>query len=147
MLGAGGASRAVIAALLSEGSEKIIVLNRTIEKAEALKKDYDNKITVESWKNINEVAASSSNIINTTSLGMNDETFIAINPKAIPEKALVSDLVYTPLETNLLKIAKDRGSRTVDGLGMLIHQGIPGFEAWFGQKPLVTEELRKILTK
>ena len=95
------------------------------------------KITVESWKNINEVAASSSNIINTTSLGMNDETFIAINPKAIPETALVSDLVYTPLETNLLKIAKDRGSRTVDGLGMLIHQGIPGFEAWFGQKPLV----------
>ena len=147
MLGAGGASRAVIAALLSEGSEKIIVLNRTIEKAEALKKDYDNKITVEPWKNINEVVASSSNIINTTSLGMNDETFIAINPKAIPETALVSDLVYTPLETNLLKIAKDRGSRTVDGLGMLIHQGIPGFEAWFGQKPLVTEELRKILTK
>ena len=147
VLGAGGASRAVIAALLSEGSKKIIVLNRTIEKAEALKKDYDNKITVESWKNINDVAASSSNIINTTSLGMNDETFIAINPKAIPKKALVSDLVYTPLETNLLKIAKDRGSRTVDGLGMLIHQGIPGFEAWFGQKPLVTEELRKILIK
>ena len=147
VLGAGGASRAVIAALLSEGAEKIIVLNRTIEKAEALKKDYDNKITVESWKNINEVAASSSNIINTTSLGMNDKTFIAINPKAIPETALVSDLVYTPLETNLLKIAKNRGSRTVDGLGMLIHQGIPGFEAWFGQKPLVTEELREILIK
>ena len=147
VLGAGGASRAVIAALLSEGAEKIIVLNRTIEKAEALKKDYDNKITIESWKNINEVAASSSNIINTTSMGMNDETFIAINPKAIPEAALVSDLVYTPLETNFLKIAKNRGSRTVDGLGMLIHQGIPGFEAWFGQKPLVTEELREILIK
>ena len=78
---------------------------------------------------------------------MNDETFIAINPKAIPKKALVSDLVYTPLETNLLKIAKNRGSRTVDGLGMLIHQGIPSFEAWFGQKPLVTEELREILIK
>ena len=137
----------MIAALLSEGSEEIIVLNRTIEKAEELKKDYDNKIIVESWKNINEIASSSSNIINTTSLGMNDETFIAINPKAIPKKALVSDLVYTPLETNLLKMAKDRGSRTVDGLGMLIHQGIPGFEAWFGQKPLVTEELRKILIK
>ena len=147
VLGAGGASRAVIAALLSEGSEKIIILNRTIEKAEALKKDYDNKITVESWKNINEVVASSSNIINTTSLGMNNESLIAINPNAIPGTALVSDLVYTPLETNLLKMAKNRGSRTVDGLGMLIHQGIPGFEAWFGQKPLVTEELRKILIK
>ena len=73
----------MIAALLSEGSEEIIVLNRTIEKAEELKKDYDNKIIVESWKNINEIASSSSNIINTTSLGMNDETFIAINPKAI----------------------------------------------------------------
>ena len=147
VLGAGGASRAVIAALLSEGSKKIIVLNRTIEKAEALKKDYDNKITVESWKNINEVVASSSNIINTTSLGMNNESLISINPNAIPETALVSDLVYTPLETNLLKMAKNRGSRTVDGLGMLIHQGVPGFEAWFGQKPLVTEELRKILIK
>ena len=147
VLGAGGASRAVIAALLSEGSKEIIVLNRTIEKAEALKEDYDNKITVESWKNINEVAASSTNIINTTSLGMNNESLIAIKPNAIPETALVSDLVYTPLETNFLKMAKNRGSRTVDGLGMLIHQGVPGFEAWFGQKPLVTEELRKILIK
>ncbi len=147
VLGAGGASRAVIAALLSEGSKEIIVLNRTIEKAEALKEDYDNKITVESWKNINEVVASCSNIINTTSLGMNNESLIAIKPNAIPETALVSDLVYTPLETNFLKIAKNRGSRTVDGLGMLIHQGVPGFEAWFGQKPLVTEELRKILIK
>ena len=147
VLGAGGASRAVIAALLSEGSKQIMVLNRTIEKAEVLKKDYDNKITVESWENINEVLASSKNIINTTSLGMNDETFIPINPEAIPEKSLVSDLVYTPLETNLLKIAKKRGSKTVDGLGMLIHQGVPGFEAWFGQKPLVTEELREILIK
>ena len=147
VLGAGGASRAVIAALLSEGSKQIMVLNRTIEKAEVLKKDYDNKITVESWENINEVLASSKNIINTTSLGMNDETFIPINPEAIPEKSLVSDLVYTPLETNLLKIAKNRGSKTVDGLGMLIHQGVPGFEAWFGQKPLVTEELREILIK
>ena len=147
VLGAGGASRAVIAALLSEGSKQIMVLNRTIEKAEVLKKDYDNKITVECWENINEVLASSKNIINTTSLGMNDETFIPINPEAIPEKSLVSDLVYTPLETNLLKIAKNRGSKTVDGLGMLIHQGVPGFEAWFGQKPLVTEELREILIK
>ena len=147
VLGAGGASRAVISALLSEGSKKIMVLNRTIEKAETVKNDYDNKITIESWENINEVVASSSNIINTTSLGMNDETFIPINPKAIPEKSLVSDLVYTPLETNLLKMAKDNGSRTVDGLGMLIHQGVPGFETWFGQKPLVTEELREILIK
>ena len=147
VLGAGGASRAVIAALLSEGSKEIIVLNRTIEKAEALKEDYDNKITVESWKNINEVVASCNNIINTTSLGMNNESLIAIQPNAIPETALVSDLVYTPLETNFLKMAKNRGSRTVDGLGMLIHQGVPGFEAWFGQKPLVTEELRKILIK
>ena len=147
VLGAGGASRAVIAALLSEGSKEIIVLNRTIEKAEALKEDYDNKITVESWKNINEVVASCTNIINTTSLGMNNESLIAIQPNAIPETALVSDLVYTPLETNFLKMAKNRGSRTVDGLGMLIHQGVPGFEAWFGQKPLVTAELRKILIK
>ena len=78
---------------------------------------------------------------------MNDKTLIAIDPRCIPKEALVSDLVYTPIETNLLKMAKSRGSRTVDGLGLLIHQGIPGFEAWFGQTPLVTEELRKILLK
>lgn len=147
VLGAGGASRAVIAALLSEGSEEIIVLNRTIEKAEALKQDYNNEITVEPWKHLNDILVSSSNIINTTSLGMNGKTFIDIKPEFIPKEALVSDLVYTPLETNLLKMAKSRGSRTVDGLGMLIHQGILGFEAWFGQTPLVTEELRKILIK
>ena len=147
VLGAGGASRAVIAALLSEGSGKIIVLNRTIEKAEELKIEFNNKISVESWSHLDEIVASSSNIINTTSLGMNNETFVPIDPKSIPKEALVSDLVYTPLKTKLLKLAQDRGSKTVDGLGMLIYQGIPGFEAWFGQTPLVTEELRKILMK
>ena len=147
VLGAGGASRAVVAALLSEGSEQIIVLNRTIEKAEELKIEFNNKISVESWSNLDEVVASSSNIINTTSLGMNNKTFVPINPLSIPKAALVTDLVYTPLTTKLLELAQDRGSKTVDGLGMLIYQGIPGFEAWFGQTPLVTEELRKILMK
>jgi shikimate dehydrogenase len=147
VLGAGGASRAVIAALLSEGSRKIIVLNRTIEKAEELKIEFNNKISVESWSHLDEIVASSSNIINTTSLGMNNETFVPIDPKSIPKEALVSDLVYTPLKTKLLKLGQDRGSKTVDGLGMLMYQGIPGFEAWFGQTPLVTEELRKILMK
>jgi shikimate dehydrogenase len=78
---------------------------------------------------------------------MNNETFVPIDPKSIPKEALVSDLVYTPLKTKLLKLGQDRGSKTVDGLGMLMYQGIPGFEAWFGQTPLVTEELRKILMK
>ena len=91
--------------------------------------------------------ATCNNIINTTSLGMNDETAININPEAISEKALISDLVYTPLETNLLKIAKNRKIRFVDGLGMLIHQGVPGFEAWFGKTPLITVDLRELLLK
>jgi len=147
VLGAGGASRAVIAALLSEGSNKIVVLNRTIEKAQELKIEFNNKISVESWNHLNEIVAASSNIINTTSLGMNDETSVPINPLSIPKEALISDLVYTPLETKLLKLGKDRGSKIVDGLGMLIYQGVPGFEAWYGQTPLVTEELRKILIK
>ena len=147
VLGAGGASRAVIAALLSEGSNKIVVLNRTIEKAQELKIEFNNKISVESWNHLNEIVAASSNIINTTSLGMNDETSVPINPLSIPKEALISDLVYTPLETKLLKLGKDRGSKIVDGLGMLIYQGVPGFEAWYGQTPLVTEELRKILLK
>ena len=147
VLGAGGASRAVIAALLSEGSDKIILLNRTLEKAQELKIEFNNKISVESWSHLNEIVASSNNIINTTSLGMNDETSVPINPLSIPKEALISDLVYTPLETKLMKLGKDRGSKIVDGLGMLIYQGIPGFEAWFGKTPLVTEELRKILIK
>ena len=147
ILGAGGASRAVIAALLSEGSNKIIVINRTIEKAEKLKIQFENKIKVESWNDLNEIAESSSNIINTTSLGMNDESSIPINPASIPKDALVSDLVYVPLETNFLKLARNRKSRTVDGLGMLIHQAIPGFKNWFGKTPVSTKELRAILMK
>ena len=93
-----------------------------------LRRDYNNKITVEPWEHLNDIVVSSSNIINTTSLGMNGKTFIPVNPKFIPKEALVSDLVYTPIGTNLLKMAKSRGSRTVDGLGMLIHQGIPGLK-------------------
>ena len=118
-----------------------------MEKAQELKIEFNNKISVESWSHLNEIVASSNNIINTTSLGMNDETSVPINPLSIPKEALISDLVYTPLETKLMKLGKDRGSKIVDGLGMLIYQGIPGFEAWFGKTPLVTEELRKILIK
>ena len=145
VLGAGGASRAVVAALLEQGSSDVIVLNRTIERAQELRDKYDKRVRVEKWSSLNEIVATCNNIINTTSLGMNDETAININPEAISEKALISDLVYTPLETNLLKIAKNRKIRFVDGLGMLIHQGVPGFEAWFGKTPLITEDLRELL--
>ena len=145
VLGAGGASRAVVAALLEQGSSDVIVLNRTIERAQELRDKYDKRVRVEKWGSLNEIVATCNNIINTTSLGMNDETAININPEAISEKALISDLVYTPLETNLLKIAKNRKIRFVDGLGMLIHQGVPGFEAWFGKTPLITEDLRELL--
>lgn len=145
VLGAGGASRAVVAALLEQGSSDVIVLNRTIERAQELRDKYDKRVRVEKWSSLNEIVATCNNIINTTSLGMNDETAININPEAISEKALISDLVYTPLETNLLKIAKNRKIRSVDGLGMLIHQGVPGFEAWFGKTPLITEDLRELL--
>ena len=141
VLGAGGAARGIIAALLSAGVPSIQLLNRTREKAVQLAKDFPN-ITVGDWERPAEALANASLLINSTSLGMNGEEPLNLKLDDLPKTAIVTDIVYAPLETDLLKRAKARGNKTVDGLGMLLHQAVPAFEAWFGVKPEVTQDLR-----
>ncbi len=141
ILGAGGAARAVIAGLLAEGVTQITLLNRTRSKAEALAEMHPS-IQVEDWKNSSESLSAASLLINTTSLGMKNQPELELNLESLPVNALVTDIVYNPLHTMLLKQAAERGNPTVDGLGMLIHQAVPAFEAFFGIKPEADKTIR-----
>ncbi len=145
VLGAGGAARAVCAGLLDAGVPSIYLLNRTRDKAEIIKEHFGDKIHVESWDKRHEILENAAIVVNTTSLGMAGKEPLDIQLDALSKKALVTDIVYTPLETSLLKQARLRGNQVVDGLGMLIYQAILGFEAWFGTRPEVTPELRQFL--
>jgi len=142
VLGAGGAARAVVAALLDAGVPEIRLLNRTAARADALRDALAGPIRTESWDARDDALAGANALVNTTTLGMTGAADLEINLDALPEAALVTDLVYAPLETPLLKAAKARGHRTVDGLGMLLHQARPGFRTWFGRDPDVTDALR-----
>lgn len=142
VLGAGGAARAVIYALLEEGVPSIILLNRTREKAEELAVMSD-KIRVEDWDTRNNVLKDANLIVNTTSLGMGGKPPLEIDLSLAPSHALVTDVVYAPLMTALLEQAKARGLRYVTGIGMLLHQARPGFELWNGVSPEVTPELEE----
>jgi len=148
VLGAGGAARAVIVSLLDAGSPTIFISNRTRARAEALKKEFGAKIKILEWKKETIWPLGETNIlVNTTSLGMIGQPNVPMSLKTINSNAVVSDLVYEPLETGLLREAKEMGCRVVDGLGMLIHQAIPGFERWFGEKPREIKKARGILLK
>jgi shikimate dehydrogenase len=145
VLGAGGAARAVVAALIEAGVRQIRLVNRTLAHAERLAADLEagpSRISTHPWSArdcaLEEVAI----LVNTTSLGMAGEPALAIDLARLPPHAVVVDIVYVPLETPLLAAARRRGHRVVDGLGMLLHQGRPGFEAWFGAPVKVTRELR-----
>lgn len=142
MLGAGGAARAGIHALLHAGSPKIRLTNRTRERAEELAAFFGPKIEVIDWEERSNALTGASIIANSTSLGMTGERPLEISLDDAPRTALVTDMVYNPLETTLLRDARQRGMQTVDGLGMLLHQARPGFRSWFGRDPEVTEELR-----
>ena len=142
VLGAGGAARAVLYALLEEGAPSIILLNRTREKAEELAK-MDAHIQVEDWDKRNEALEAANLIVNTTSLGMEGKPPLEIDLSLAPTKALVTDVVYAPLMTDLLEQAQKRGLRVVTGIGMLLHQARPGFELWNDVAPEVTPELQK----
>ncbi|PLS22778.1 shikimate dehydrogenase [Neptunicoccus cionae] len=144
VLGAGGASRAVLWSLLDAGVPQILLANRTRERAESLKQEFGNKISVIEWSEISEATKSAALIVNTTSLGMTGQPPLEIT---LHSKAgtLVTDLVYTPMTTELLRQAQDKGLQTVDGLGMLLHQAVPGFEAWFGTRPEVDETMRALV--
>ena len=144
VLGAGGAARAVIVALQDLGVSKILLANRTPARAEALAQDFPF-ISVIAWEQIAAHLSATNLLINTTSLGMAGQPDLVIDLLPLPPTALVTDIVYTPLQTGLLQQAAARNLRTIDGLGMLLHQARAGFKAWFGQDPVVDEELKKDL--
>ena len=147
VFGAGGASRAILAALIEDGAGDIILANRTRSRADQLRSDFGAKIKVVEWMKIQNYLSEASTIINTTSLGMVGKTDLPIPLNALKKNTLVTDIVYTPIETHLLATAAKMGCRTVDGLGMLIHQAIPGFERWFGIRPGDSQALRELLIK
>lgn len=140
ILGAGGATRAVLVALKESGATSITILNRSAEKAEALAHEFSTGILP--WEARDEALSSASLLVNTTSLGMQDHPPLDLRLDALPVSAAVHDIVYAPLETALLKTARERGNKTVDGLGMLLYQAQKAFQIWHGITPEVTPELR-----
>lgn len=141
ILGAGGAARAAIYGLLNENVSAITICNRTIEKAHELQKYFGSKINVVEYNQKEEVLAATDLVVNTTSLGMVGKHPLEINLSTLKIGGIVHDIVYNPLETELLKQAKDRGYHIITGIGMLLHQAVPGFEHWFGFRPTVDNEL------
>ena len=142
VLGAGGAARAVVHGLLGEGASSILLANRSRDRAEALAEAFGPAVRIIGWQDRNRALDDCGVLVNATSLGMTGKERLNIDLAALPTDAVVTDLVYSPLETALLAASRARGNRTVDGLGMLLHQAVPGFERWFGVRPEVTPELR-----
>jgi shikimate dehydrogenase len=145
VLGAGGASRAIIQALRDRGFGEIHVLNRTVERAQELADRFGPRIHAAPLGELAERLLGADLFVNTTSLGMDDSDAIAIDFTAMRSGALVTDIVYVPLITPILAQAREQGMRIADGLGMLLHQAVPGFEKWFGKRPTVTPELRALI--
>jgi shikimate dehydrogenase len=142
VLGSGGASRAIVSALLHAGVPELRLINRTRERAVALAKQLGAEIKIEPWEHRAHALDGAALLVNTTSLGMTGAATLDLSLDSLPREAVVNDIVYTPLETPLLAAARRRGNIAVDGLGMLLHQARPGFAAWFGVEPEVTKELR-----
>jgi shikimate dehydrogenase len=143
VLGAGGAARAVVVALLDDGATDIRLTNRTLERAQELARIDASRIHVIDWEKRNAALDAAALLVNTTSQGMIGYPPLDIALDALPTTAIVSDIVYNPLETPLLAIARRRGNTAVDGLGMLLHQAVPAFEAFYGVRPYVSNELRR----
>ena len=144
VLGAGGGARAVIFALLAREVGRIYVINRTAARAKALQKKFGNRIQVASWEETTGLLGGAGLLVNTTTLGMVGQPPLELNLRC-PPSLVVADLVYDPLVTGLLALARARGLRTADGLGMLLHQAVRGFQLWFGVRPEVTAELRALI--
>lgn len=142
VLGAGGAARAILSSLLEAGVPRIFLSNRTRPKAEILKEDFGSRIEVIDWVKAGNVIEDSTTLVNTTSLGMQGAAEFRVPLDGLRPGTLVTDLVYAPLRTRLLETAEAMGCQTVDGLGMLLHQAVPAFERWFGQKPEVDDATR-----
>jgi shikimate dehydrogenase len=145
VIGAGGAARAVVAALIDAAAPEIRLVNRTRPRAEALAKDFGGPVRVMDWPDRGRALSEAGLLVNATSLGMVGQPPLDLDLTGLSTGALVNDIVYAPLETPLLAGARARGNAVVDGLGMLLHQARPGFEAWFGIKPEVTADLRRFV--
>lgn len=145
VLGAGGAARAVVFALQQRGIADVRIVNRTVERARDLSYRFRGGVTGHPWDALADLLPDADLLVNTTSLGMHGEDATVPNLENLPEHAIVTDIVYVPLQTPLLAAAAARGLKTVDGLGMLLHQAVPGFERWFGIRPTVMPELRSII--
>jgi len=144
VLGAGGGARAVIFALLAREVGRVYVINRTAARAKSLQKKFGNRIQVASWEETTGLLGGAGLLVNTTTLGMVGQPPLDLNLRC-PPSLVVADLVYDPLVTGLLALARARGLRTADGLGMLLHQAVRGFQLWFGVRPEVTAELRALI--
>lgn len=145
VIGAGGAARAVVHALARRGFRDIRILNRTLDRARELAALFGDGVAAHALSDPREALAGADLVVNTTALGMDGDAGLPVDPGLIGKEALVTDIVYVPLETPFLAAARRRGLRTADGLGMLLHQAVPGFERWFGKRPEVTPELRDLV--
>ena len=142
LLGAGGAARSIVSGLLKEGVNEVLIVNRTLERAEILASDFGAAIKPIKWSERSEVLDRTNMLINTTSLGMEGQPPLEISLDLLDQETLVYDIVYVPLETSLLRAAKDRGNPVIGGIDMLLHQARPGFRGWFGRDPEVDMALR-----
>jgi shikimate dehydrogenase len=145
VLGAGGSARAVVFGLVERGIKRVHLVNRTLERARALADQFGPSVHPAAWDAIADLLPGAGLLVNTTSLGMHGQPALEIGVNLLPQRSVVADLVYVPLETPLLRAARARELKTADGLGMLLHQAVRGFELWFGQRPQVTSELRALV--
>jgi len=145
IIGAGGAARALVFALLRRGAEEVAIVNRTLARSQEIAAQGGPRVTCHSLEDLPELLKTTDLLVNATSLGMVGQAPLVIDLAPLPPNAVVDDIVYVPLETDLLRQARERGLRCVGGLGMLLHQAVPGFRLWFGRTPEVTPELRALI--
>jgi shikimate dehydrogenase len=145
VLGAGGAARAIVFGLLARGAGRVYVVNRTTERAQAIAERFGARVEALRWPDMAGHLGEANLLVNTTSLGMAGQPELDVDLTGVRADAVVADIVYTPLETALLRAARRHGLRTADGLGMLLHQAVRGFSLWFGVRPEVTGELRALV--
>lgn len=145
VIGAGGAARAVIYGLLGRGVERIVLVNRTLTRAETLRQVFGAHVQVKRWDELDAALAGAALLVNTTTLGMRGQPGLTLDIAQLPDRAVVADLVYVPVVTPLIAAARARGLQTADGLGMLLYQAVRGFALWFGTTPTVSAELRTLV--
>lgn len=145
VLGAGGAARAIVYGLIERGVERVNVINRTIERAEAFRKLFGPRVHAAGWDAVPKLLKESKLVVNATSMGMTGNPDLEIDISGVPDGTLIGEIIYVPLKTKLVLAAEKRGLKHSDGLDMLLYQAVRGFELWFGVKPVVTAELRQII--